>query len=943
MIPLTDFCSSDKPALPALPVSSLTAEAAETQDVLESHYLELQHKLLSSVDRQVNTIQEKLNENDLVLTRTEEEKKTIGVNLYKSNVLVGRLNEDLAFANKKCQKLDERCRAAESERDAMKLELKAMNEYNLTCVTHLNTTKQRLEESTDKAAKLSDINLAYNSDIKIHRRIESKIKNELQYVDQRRRVAEEDVEDQKKITEKLMQNRNEMELIMEAQKQETGIANQTIAKMHQEINALKADRKIMQKQWEECMTAMSKRDLTFQSVEKQKEDIKENLDEREVENRSLKNELAQTMKNFTMKELECKGLEDKIQFLHSSLRTLEAKQQETRGTLVEVQVAESLYKQELGKVNKQHTVAKEELERKSSTISDLRGKLHLLKDDFDLKMRNEVIQQAARKEELFRAQAQAEMENAKREEIGKNTELRQENAEYQMQLRQKDEKMHILAKENESLRKSYTEINTHYNRLYDEARHLMYDLERTEHDANYLKAKVQDLTENDPTIPLQTSMSKLQKDKAAVQSENDNLQKMWLEAQKQILKSKNEIIRITDDNVYLRTQLGITDTIKIKTSGEIERAKNREFEQKLEYSKLYAEFRKLQPLVDEYKQKMLTFEEQLIEAKAKIQMEHENSMTATVMLKTEIRRLQAERLEERKNGVTEDRSFQALERKYILAREMVTKLKQERQELQRTCFDLKTKADDMEKRYFDSQLMAKRLAEKAGRSVGEVAARLCAQGPRRLDQLTSSSEGDIKLVQPQSNNLIAMQTVKLPPPMWASIATTPRGSSAQTRTEPLPTDNTDASSSLPESTTVSVKKDLPDYSAWKLKIESLTTERTYLLHENMILKRRIDEVLPPPRLNILIDVATQKKLGVKLSKSERAHAESQQRMLALDKESKAAQVQVKMMSAKSQKAERVAASIEKQYKEARPNVRIDYSLLIEAEPSTQLMAALMFR
>jgi ribonuclease HII len=69
--------------------------------------------------------------------------------------------------------------------------------------------------------------------LKIHRRIESKIQKELQYVDQKRKIAETDLEEQKRTVEKLVQNKNETNLITEAQKQETGIANQTIAKMHQ--------------------------------------------------------------------------------------------------------------------------------------------------------------------------------------------------------------------------------------------------------------------------------------------------------------------------------------------------------------------------------------------------------------------------------------------------------------------------------------------------------------------------------------------------------------------------------------------------------------------------------------------------------------------------------------------------------------------------------------
>jgi hypothetical protein len=100
---------------------------------------------------------------------------------------------------------------------------------------------------------------------------------------------------------------------------------------------------------------------------------------------------------------------------------------------------------------------------------------------------------------------------------------------------------------------------------------------------------------------------------------------------------------------------------------------------------------------------------------------------------------------------------------------------------------------------------------------------------------------EIILVQPQSTSFLPLQNVKLPPPIWASLATTPR-QAGSAKTEPLPTENTDASSSVPESTLTASKACLPDYGAWKLKIESLTTERKYLVHENGILKQRIDEV-----------------------------------------------------------------------------------------------------
>ncbi|KAJ3202003.1 hypothetical protein HDU82_007674 [Entophlyctis luteolus] len=929
------FSERFRPPLPQKDACEGPTDLRESEDVFHRQFISLQTSLMDSVDRQVEAIQGKLNENDIELARVVDEKKAIGVNLHKANMHVGKLNDKLFSASENETKLLHRCRDLEAEKDALKAELKSMADMNLNLVSNLNTVKSHLEEATDKNVKLTDLNTAYNSDLKIHRRMEGKVKKELLYVDQRRKVAEIDLEEHKRTIEKLVQNKNETDLIMEAQKQETSIANQTIAKLHQGLNILtliiiklgaplkeiatmKAAKSKIEKQWEESFTAMSKRDSTFQSVENQKQQIKEDFEEAIMINRSLKSELEETHKRLSMKDLECKTLEDKVQFLQNSIRVTELKQQETRGSLVEAQVAESLYKQELDKI------AKEELERKSSAVSELKGKIEALKADFDEKMRNEVIFLAAKKEEQVKLQAQAEIESKKREEFGKNTELRHANAELHLQLHQKQEQLKDLQNENKVLQRSYNDINTHYNKLYDEARHLMYDLERKEHDVNYLKSKMQGQTESDTAIPLKVELEKMQKESAAIKIENDNIQKMWLEAQKEISKGKAEIKRILDDNIYLRTQLGITDTIKIKTSEEIERARSKEYEHKMEYSRLQSEFRKLQPIVNEYRQKTLELEQKLTEAKDAIKQEHENALTATMMLKTEIRRLQEEKKEEKRNNLQEERSFQALERKYILVREMVAKLKRERTELQRTCFEFKMKFDEMEKMYFNSQLAAKRMSEKAGQTVGEIVTRLSSNTKTcaAAHQESSSGDSSIVLIQPQLDNTSVLQSVKLPPPIWASLATTPRQSTSA-KTEALPTENTDVSSSVHESSSLSYRSDPPDFAAWKLKFESLTTERTFLIHENGILKQRIDE------------------LGMKISKLERSNKESAAHVASLENDLSSSENQVKTLFARCTKSERIAASIEKQFKEAKPNIKIDYSSVIEAEPSTQLIAALM--
>jgi chromosome segregation ATPase len=261
------------------------------------------------------------------------------------------------------------------------------------------------------------------------------------------------------------------------------------------------------------------------------------------------------------------------------------------------------------------------------------------------------------------------------------------------------------------------------------------------------------------------------------------------------------------------------------------------------------------------------------------------------MLKTEIRRLYEDRKESNKAKLTDERSSQALERKYILAREMVDKLKTERSELQRTCFELKTKADEMERRFYDAQMQAKRLAEKAGRTVGEISLRLSGNGGNHGN--ASTRDGSPSPNQGPSA-LGTLAPLKLPPPVWASLATTPGGS--RNPTEPPGTENGDQMSLSSGRNSKSNQDDLPDFEAWRLKIESLTSERAFLVNENTLLKDRVNE------------------LSNKIGKLEKIVGDMQGRLRNTDKDIRNAQQQAKVAAAKYSRAEKVAASIEKQFR-----------------------------
>eukprot|EP00842_Homolaphlyctis_polyrhiza_P005661 jgi/Hompol1/6096/HPOL_000356-RA len=164
--------------------------------------------------------------------------------------------------------------------------------------------------------------------------------------------------------------------------------------------------------------------------------------------------------------------------------------------------------------------------------------------------------------------------------------------------------------------------------------------------------------------------------------------------------------------VFFQTKLGITDAVKAKTATELNDSKDEAFEHKLEAAKLYNELRRLQPILEDLKLKNKTLEQQLNESRIKLEESHVNNTTSIHMLRTEIRRLYQDRSELKRVRMENEASAINIERKTELFKEMIDKLKAERYELQRANYALKRKAEEMERKYFDAKLQARRMTDK---------------------------------------------------------------------------------------------------------------------------------------------------------------------------------------------------------------------------------------
>ncbi|TPX65655.1 hypothetical protein SpCBS45565_g05040 [Spizellomyces sp. 'palustris'] len=908
-------------SLPPLPTASSSQGiyASEDHEVLESNYLRFQRTLLTAVDGQMTEIEAKLREKENAVKMTEGEKKEIGVELYKAKKEMGKLNEGLGKVRNILQQNEADRKILETDREAAEREIARMIEHNKSLANSLEDGRRRLDDSSTKLGQMGQVNAAYFSSIKIQRRVEEKLKKELELTEERRKATEVEMEELKKRNEGLLKSKQELEDLLTGQRGETTMAQGALHKMQRELRELAHSKRSLEKNWEDAIAAMAKRDATFQLVEDSKDKMKEKLMVAENEFRVMKAEKMELERNLREKELECQGLHNTVASLRGTVNSTDSKSRDIRGELVEAQVAESLYRQELDRVNKHHEIALEELERKTSTVSELKARLDALKQHFEEKTRNETVMQIAKKEEQIEAQAAAQVRLMTREEEAKNVNLRHDNADLRIEMRVLQSMVSELRQERDAFKDRYEQINSHYVHLYDESKHIIYALERKEHDVNMLKSQIhehkrgrlhfvfkQDFIAQMLTLPdgflvdksrsYLMELQSVQKELAAAHAENERLQNLWLQSQKSNLKGKESTTALEKDNQFFKTQLGITDTIRAKTANEIAEAKKEAIEQKLEASKLYNELKKLQPVLEELKTKNVALEKQLIEARTQLEENGLNHTTSSQMLKTEIRRLYADRSDVRKARMADERATHGLERKYVLAREMVDKLKAERYELQKTNYELKNRAEQMERRYFDAKAQSRRNVEGSKSDLGT-----------RISSAESKSTDR---------------------PAWASFSSTPGGGVDKNAKEPPPTITTPGGRSVIQGIHENGKEqlnDIPDLQAWRLKIETLTSERQYLMNENDMLKHRTSE------------------LSSRVATLEKHLADMQQRWKTLEREREQQQAQLKTFVNRCSRAEKVAAHLEKQFKEARPNSKIDYQMLTEAEPSTQLLAALMPR
>jgi chromosome segregation ATPase len=271
--------------------------------------------------------------------------------------------------------------------------------------------------------------------------------------------------------------------------------------------------------------------------------------------------------------------------------------------------------------------------------------------------------------------------------------------------------------------------------------------------------------------------------------EKDRLQTLWLESQNELVSEQTKIKKLMAENDLLQTRLGIAEGVKIKSDRGLEELNEESFEHKKEAAKLYSELKKMQPVVLDLQEKNKQLEFQLHDVTLKLSESHVNHGTTKQMLRSEIRRLSQDRSTLRQEMSYQDKSILHVEKDSKLHKEMIEKLKSERYELQRQVFTLKRRADDAERKYFDEKLKSRQIEkqELLHRKV-----QFKSKNQMKSASVEVGKQVDVK----QLNDAIIERKIQ----------------------------------------------ELPDFESWRLKLETLTNEKEFLMNENSSLKKRVADV-----------------------------------------------------------------------------------------------------
>ncbi|KAI9151092.1 hypothetical protein H9P43_009707 [Blastocladiella emersonii ATCC 22665] len=837
------YVSAPRDALPP-------AESA----VLNEHVDRVHSLFLDMVDSQLSSAYRTLQDREDELDRVETERKHAMVSLGHAWCEVDRVNHLVATLNEKLHATSQSEALASIERGLAVKDVERAESTNAALRHDVAKIATELAEATKRIDQMRQINVAFTADLKVQKRIQSKLKKEKEVVERQRKDVENELAFMQKKFEQVVNEKNDLAQRLAEQQNETKVAQNAIGRMSHEISKATQVKQILEKQWEDAVNAMSKRDHTLKAMDEAKDAVKQELTTTQVvlRNTTLDQERTQDLLEQREKELdECRRVLDATtnELLHLR-EEYGTKRTEAHNALDAVSKGAQAFEVE----RRARERAEAEADRIRVQCAELQSALLAHRQDLQVNANEAFAAKVVREQDARTQAVVGERDRALEAQVEANIHLQHSNAELALQVKQLQEQLEARDKEHSLLQSKNHEVTGHAEKLCYETQMLSYRLEKKDMELSGMRMN-QTVVD---TRPLEMVIKNLEREVSDIKRERDRTQAAWLKIQQNNVQLQERVDRLQSENDTLKTKSIVNSMTNVQVNEEVKGMKREAFEKNMQVTQLYVELQKLRPRMQELENRNAVQEAQLAHYAMQLEESAHGAKSAVHMLKHDLRRVHKDRAGLQRDQFSRERAYAALEQKYTLTRELLDKTREDKNALLRQNAELKAKCDAWSAKLDEIKGQWRKLVELGGKRV-----------MRRADGKPHEDEGR-------------------------------QGSALELAPQ---------------------EYEVVDVPGLKLRNETLTVENRHM-HEEVVLKD-----------------AKIRELEDRIMRLDMAASNLSLRAKSLDSQLASQAAALTMATQRASRAERIAAYLEFQFRDAKPNGRVDYGVAlqedVEASPALQ--------
>eukprot|EP01135_Chromosphaera_perkinsii_P012268 Nk52_evm5s2630 gene=Nk52_evmTU5s2630 len=651
----------------------------EDDTVLQEHLVRVQQALIQSVDRQMSTIEERLEETSEELRHSTAIRTDMGVALFESQKSIKQLDGDLQTMKARLDEMEGERRAKDVEASKMRKDKRECEKKNDFMEKEIRTLRARLSCAGVEMARMQEAVGAMNCNMKTHAKIAEKLDRDVNYYKEKLEdVGQQDSNLKKKLS-KTMREKENLRMQLQLQEKETNHSEASVQILIKELEKTENLNQQMRRTWEDGMIALTNRDRVLEKVARKYENASADAITMENKARGLDkvNKQLMTMNNMLFTEKE-KVREKLSQKEYTANKLKDEKRLLERENFIQRKETKEL-EREIDAAEKKLKVSELTVDIKSKIAGEAVHSMKTMKEELYLTKKHANEMNVNAEAQLKRTVEQHERQS--KHDEARLVMLHNSNYEVLLKCREKESQAKILKEENSSLENRFSSLNDHYHNLTKKYNCTRDEVDRKQYVVDTLRNKLGHVDYDAKTRPLENTIKGLQKDMRGKNNECEDLKSKWLKTQNEFVHADKKKQKLEEEAKYSALKIDTMELIQKQTNNEVEKMKKEALQQKKDMIGTQLELNQLQPLVSELRQKNQFLQAKLGESRLDVRAREIDLKTENSDLKMELRLLRQERANMKKQRASEDKNSMVVESKMTTTKENLAKTKEQNRKL----------------------------------------------------------------------------------------------------------------------------------------------------------------------------------------------------------------------------------------------------------------------